>query len=133
MPFLKRERRARVYYEVHGEGIPLLLSHGFSSTSGMWEGQIEPLTKAGYKVLIWDFRGHGRSAYHDESTTYTEQHTVGDMEALLDHVFGPKSTAVIGGLSLGGYMSLAFYRDHPERVQALLIIGSLLLHLPRRV
>ena len=123
MPFLKREGRVRVYYEVHGDGTPLFLTHGYSSASGMWQGQIEPFTKAGYKLIIWDMRGHGRSAYPDDQNAYSEVHTVADMVALLDHVCGPDSTAIVGGLSLGGYMSQAFYRDHPQRVESLLIIG----------
>ena len=123
MPYLKRERRTRIYYEVHGSGTPLLLTHGYSSASGMWQGQIEPFTKAGYKLIIWDMRGHGRSAYPDDQSVYSEAYTVEDMEALLDHVCGPNTSAVVGGLSLGGYMSQAFYRDHPQRVESLLIIG----------
>lgn len=124
MPFLKREHRTRIYYEVHGDGTPLLLTHGYSSASGMWQGQIEPFTNAGYKLIIWDMRGHGRSSYPDGQDVYTEAHTVDDMGAILDKVCSPESSAIVGGLSLGGYMSQAFYRDHPKRVKALLIIGK---------
>ncbi|KAK3719144.1 hypothetical protein LTR37_004708 [Vermiconidia calcicola] len=126
MPFLKREFRTRIYYEVHGEpeGTPLLLTHGYSSTSGMWQGQIEPFTKAGYKLIIWDMRGHGRSSYPDDQNAYSEALTVADMAAILDHVCGAGTTAIVGGLSLGGYMSQAFYRDHSQRVEALLIIDT---------
>lgn len=90
----------------------------------MWQGQIEPLTKAGYKVIIWDMRGHGRSAYPEDQSAYSEKHTVTDMAALLDQVAGSQNSAIVGGLSLGGYMSLAFYRDYPGRVEALLIVGK---------
>ena len=123
MPFLKREGRDRVYYEVHGSGTPLLLTHGYSSNSVMWQGQIAAFTKAGYKLIIWDMRGHGRSSYPSDQSAYSERHTVADMIALLDKVCGPESTSIVGGLSLGGYMSQAFYRDHPQRVETLLIIG----------
>ena len=124
MPFLKREHRTRIYYEVHSEdGTPLLLTHGYSSTSAMWKGQISAFTNAGYRVITWDMRGHGRSAYPDDQSVYSEAHCVADMAALLDHVCGEGSTAVVGGLSLGGYMSQAFYRSHESRVQSLLIIG----------
>lgn len=123
MPYAKREGRTRCYYEVHGEGTPLLLTHGYSSASGMWHDQIEPFTKAGYKLIIWDMRGHGRSSYPDDQNAYSEAHTVADMAAILDKVCGDGSAAIVGGLSLGGYMSQAFYRDHPQRVKALLIIG----------
>ena len=67
-------------------------------------------------------RGHGQSDYPDDPAAYSEALTVADMAALLDAV-GARS-AIVGGLSLGGYMSLAFYRAHPERVRALLIIDT---------
>ena len=59
-------------------------------------------------------RGHGQSDYPDDPAAYSEALTVGDMAALLDKVGA--DSAIVGGLSLGGYMSLAFYRAHPERV-----------------
>lgn len=128
MPFLKREDhvegRVRLYYEVHGNGPLIILSHGYSSDSGMWRGQIEPLTKAGYQLLIWDMRGHGRSSYPEDQSAYSESHTVADIEALLDQVGGTGCSAIVGGLSLGGYMSQAFYKSHPDRVKTLLIIGN---------
>src|SRR6202035_1742557 len=67
-------------------------------------------------------RGHGQSDYPDDPAAYSEALTVADMAALLDEV-GAHS-AIVGGLSLGGYMSLAFYRAHPDRVRALLIIDT---------
>ena len=81
--------------------------------------------QAGYKLIIWDMRGHGRSFYPEAQHLYSEKLTVEDMEAILDKVVGKGNNAIVGGLSLGGYMSQAFYRDHPERVEALLIIGEL--------
>jgi len=101
-----------IYYEVHGNGPPLLLTHGYSSTSGMWQGQIEALSKH-HKLILWDMRGHGQSDYPDDPNAYSEALTVADMAALLDEVGAGK--AIVGGLSLGGYMSLAFYRSHLER------------------
>ncbi len=89
----------------------------------MWRGQIDAFTNAGYKLIIWDMRGHGRSSYPDDQGVYSEAHTVADMAALLDHVCGEGKTAIVGGLSLGGYMSQAFYRSHESRVESLLIIG----------
>lgn len=120
MPTIDRDG-VRIYYEVHGSGPPLLLTHGYSSTSAMWQGQIEALSKR-HTLILWDMRGHGRSDYPDDPAAYSEALTVGDMAALLD-VVGAK-TAIVGGLSLGGYMSLAFCRAHPDRVRALLIIDT---------
>lgn len=124
MPYLKREHRTRIYYEVHGSGQPLILTHGYSSTSAMWKGQVDAFTKAGYQLIIWDMRGHGRSTYPDDQAVYSEAHTIDDMAAILDTVCGEGSSAIVGGLSLGGYMSLAFHRKYPHRVETLLIIGA---------
>lgn len=121
MATLRRDDGVNLYYEAHGTGPVVLLTHGFSSTSHMWKGQIEPFSKK-YQLVIWDMRGHGQTDSPTDESLYSEEKTVGDMAALLDHVGAKK--AVIGGLSLGGYMSLAFRRAHPDRVSALLIIDT---------
>ncbi len=120
MPKIDRDG-IKLHYEVHGSGPALILTHGYSSTSAMWKEQIDALSKH-HKLVLWDMRGHGQSDYPDDPSAYSEAHTVADMAALLDEV-GARQ-AIVGGLSLGGYMSLAFYRAHPERVSALLIIDT---------
>ena len=120
MPKLNRDGVA-IHYEVHGQGPTSLLSHGFSATSQMWSGQIESLS-AKHQLVLWDMRGHGQSDYPEDPTAYSEPDTVADMAALLDAVGADK--AIIGGLSLGGYMSLAFHLRHPARCRALLIIDT---------
>jgi pimeloyl-ACP methyl ester carboxylesterase len=110
-----------IHYEVHGTGPVILLSHGYSATSEMWRGQIEPLSRE-HTLLLWDMRGHGLSDYPVDPAAYSEAATVADMAALLDAV-GARS-GIVGGLSLGGYMSLAFHKAYPERVKALLIIDT---------
>lgn len=121
MPMLQRPDGVNLYYEVHGSGPTILLTHGYSATSQMWQGQVEALSKD-HQLVIWDMRGHGQSDSPDDPALYSEPATVADMAALLDTV-GARS-AIIGGLSLGGYMSLAFHRVHPERTEALLIIDT---------
>jgi pimeloyl-ACP methyl ester carboxylesterase len=120
MPKIDRDG-VKIHYEVHGNGPTLLLTHGYSSTSAMWKGQIEALSKH-QQLVLWDMRGHGQSDYPDNPAAYSEALTIADMAALLDEVGA--TSAIVGGLSLGGYMSLAFYRSHPERVRALLIIDT---------
>ena len=120
MPYLTRNG-VKLYYESHGSGPALLLTHGFSATSQMWRPQIEALSSA-HTVITWDMRGHGRSDAPDDPSAYSEALTTGDMAALLKHL-GFRS-AIIGGLSLGGYMSLAFNLDHAQMVEALLIIDT---------
>jgi len=128
MPKIDRDG-VKIHYEVHGrvhgqilgDAPALILTHGYSSTSAMWQGQIAALSKQ-HRLILWDMRGHGQSDYPEDPTAYSEALTVGDIAALLDQVGVRK--AIVGGLSLGGYMSLAFYRAHPERVSALLIIDT---------
>lgn len=123
MPTLNRNG-VEIYYEVHGSGTPILLTHGYSSTSAMWHGQVSALSQT-HQLILWDMRGHGKSSYPADPFAYSEALTVADMAALLDTVSGdPASRAIIGGLSLGGYMSLAFHRAHAHRVLALLIIDT---------
>jgi pimeloyl-ACP methyl ester carboxylesterase len=115
----------KIHYEVHGpdngKGPTILLSHGYSSTSRMWDGQVAAL-KDRYQVVVWDMRGHGDSDYPADPSRYSEALTVGDMAALLDAVGVDR--AIIAGLSLGGYMSLAFNATHPDRVRALMLFDT---------
>lgn len=108
-------------YEDFGVGEPVLLTHGYSATLRMWEPQRRPLEER-YRLITWDMRGHGETEYPTSPDLYSAELTVGDMAGLLDHIEIEK--AVIGGLSLGGYMSLAFYHAHPQRVRALILCNT---------
>ena len=110
-----------IYYEDHGSGPPVLLSHGYSATTRMWAGQVEAF-KNRYRVITWDMRGHGQSDSPGDPSAYSEAATCDDMAAILSHL-GIES-AVIGGLSLGGYMSLAFHLAHPEMTRALMLFDT---------
>ncbi len=110
-----------INFEDHGSGYPVLLSHGYSSSSVMWKGQIAPLTDR-YRLITWDMRGHGQTDSPPAHEDYSEALTVEDMRALMAHL--DVSQAVVGGLSLGGYVSLAFYLAHPEMVRALILCDT---------
>jgi pimeloyl-ACP methyl ester carboxylesterase len=111
----------KIYYDVDGTGPAVLLSHGYSASARMWRGQVEAL-KDSYRVITWDMRGHAESDSPADQSLYSEDATVEDMAAILRECGASK--AVIGGLSLGGYMSLAFYAAHPEMVQALMLFDT---------
>lgn len=118
----KLERNdASLYYQTSGSGSPLLLTHGFAATSRIWRGQAEAFSDR-HQVIRWDLRGHGRSDSPNDESAYDLEETLSDMASLLDALGHER--AVIGGHSLGGYLSLAFYLRHPERVRALLIIDA---------
>lgn len=110
-----------IYYEDHGSGPAIILSHGYSATLGMWKGQIQPLTEK-YRVITWDMRGHGESDSPDDPHRYSQAHTVHDMALILEACQVDK--AIVGGLSLGGYMSLAFNLKYPDRVAALMLFDT---------
>ena len=120
MPLLDRDG-VNIHYEVAGEGPPLILTHGYSATGEMWAGQV-PLLSPPFKVITWDMRGHGRSDSPADPAEYTHAACVADMAALLDAAGAEQ--AVAGGLSLGGFLSLAFCLEMPERVAALVLCDT---------
>jgi pimeloyl-ACP methyl ester carboxylesterase len=120
MPHLDRDG-VKIYYEDHGRGPVILLSHGYGSTYRMWEGQVAALRDR-YRVLVWDMRGHGDSDSPESQDEYSEAATVDDMAAILRNAGVER--AIVGGLSLGGYMSLAFYLKYPEMVRALMLFDT---------
>lgn len=109
-----------IHYEVHGSGPAVLLSHGYSATCRMWDGQIAAFADR-FKVIVWDMRGHGQSDT-PEQAAFSEAATVADMKAILEAC--GETCAVIGGLSLGGYMSMAFHLRHPEMCRALMLFDT---------
>jgi pimeloyl-ACP methyl ester carboxylesterase len=108
-------------YRDTGRGRPVLLTHGHLSSRIAWDGQHAALAER-YRVISWDLRGHGQTEAGDDPAQYSLEHTVGDVRALLGHLGIERG--VIGGLSLGGYVSLAFALAHPEMVEALVICDS---------
>ena len=108
-------------YQVTGQGRPVLMSHGYSATRHMWDGQHAFLGDR-YRLVSWDMRGHGATESPGDPAQYSHALTVADMKALLDHL-GIRR-AVVGGLSLGGTMSLEFYVAHPEMVEALILCDT---------
>jgi pimeloyl-ACP methyl ester carboxylesterase len=110
-----------LYYEEHGAGFPIVLTHGFCLTSRMWAPQVRALSDR-YRVITWDMRGHGRTESPEAQESYSEAHVVEDMVALLRHL--GVSRAVAGGQDLGGPMTLAFRLAHPEMVQALIMVDA---------
>jgi pimeloyl-ACP methyl ester carboxylesterase len=100
---------------------PVLLSHGFSASARMWDRNVDPLAHD-RAVVRWDMRGHARSAAPADPAKYGVEQSVQDMLELLDAVGARR--AVLCGMSLGGYLSLAFHARHPERVAALILVDT---------
>lgn len=120
----RRQQIAKVagthlYYESIGNGPCLVLIHGFSLDSGMWDDQIEALCRR-YRVIRYDMRGFGRSALPGEES-YS---AAADLKALLDYL--EVESAAILGLSLGGGVALDFALMFPEATSALILAGAMM-------
>jgi pimeloyl-ACP methyl ester carboxylesterase len=123
VPTLERQG-LHLDYEVYGRGrpgTPLLLTHGYGESRSMWDSNTDVLSRD-RMVITWSLRGHGASDAPDDPTPYTREDSLLDMAALLDRVGAPR--AVLGGMSLGGYLSLLFNARLPERVAALVLVDT---------
>ena len=109
-----------LYYELHGEGQPIVLLHGLAGDCNAWKPQIEVLSKQ-YRVLALDNRGAGRSSAPDYP--YTTRHFADDTIALMDAV-GISEPAHVVGRSMGGAIAQEITLAHPHRVRSLAITAS---------
>src|SRR5207247_8943822 len=113
-------RGHHLYYEdTGGAGLPLVLGHGFLMDGTMFEAQVRAFAGS-HRVITWDQRGHGRTVSSAEP--FTTWDLTDDLAALLDHV-GVES-AVVGGMSQGGFIALRFGLKHPERTAGLVLIDT---------
>jgi pimeloyl-ACP methyl ester carboxylesterase len=87
----------------------------------MWRPNLAALA-ADRTVITWDMRGHGASDSPDDPEQYSHAACVADMAALLDAAGAER--AVVGGLSLGGFVSLEFVLAHPQRVDAVMLFDT---------
>lgn len=104
---------AELYYEVKGQGQPLLLLHAGLADSRMWDDQFEAFSKR-YRVIRFDMRGFGRSNMPSGSFANYE-----DIRALLD--FLQCKTIYLLGISFGGSLALDFVLAYPNYVKALIL------------
>lgn len=121
MPDLARPAGS-IRYHTTGSGAPaLLLTHGFGATSAMFERNLATAS-ARNQVVTWDIRGHGGSASPVAADAYSAAAALEDMAALIAAL--DLRRVVLGGHSLGGYLSLDYAIRHPGAVAALVLIGT---------
>ena len=111
-----------IHHELHGpeDGPPVVLLHGFPDTGRMWRHQVTALADAGYRVVVPDQRGFGRSDKPTEVEAYNVLSLAGDVLAILDH-HGIARTRLVGldrGASVAWALA-AFSGDRIERLAAL--------------
>jgi pimeloyl-ACP methyl ester carboxylesterase len=118
MAFLSA-RGVKLHYRDAGQGPPLLLLHAFPLSGAMFDAQLAALSGQA-RLLVPDHRGFGESTRGDGPTTM--ETLADDALALLDGL--GLASAVVGGVSMGGYAALALLRSNPGRVRGLVLADT---------
>jgi pimeloyl-ACP methyl ester carboxylesterase len=108
-----------LYYQIYGEGTPLILLHGGLGHSGHWTNQLSVLSEH-YKVITVDSRGHGRSTMTEQQISYALM--ASDIVALMDYL--EIERAHILGWSDGGNIGLYLAIHHPDRLIKVVASGA---------
>jgi pimeloyl-ACP methyl ester carboxylesterase len=108
-----------MYYETHGQGSPLVLLHGFTGCTQVWSSHIGEFAKH-YRTIGIDLRGHGWST--NPANEFTHRQAALDVFALMDHLGIDRCKAI--GHSSGAMILIHMATQQPERVEAMILIGS---------
>lgn len=115
MPNLARPDGTALYWTARGEGRTVVLSHGLLGDHRLYDTLTDALIAAGWRVVVWDLRAHGRSTRGVETTSYAD--LLGDLRAIVDACGAAR--VVLVGHDLGGALSVQLALDEPDRVVAL--------------
>jgi pimeloyl-ACP methyl ester carboxylesterase len=110
----------KVYYEVYGQGRPIVLLHGAFYTIQMNWGQLIPELSKTRKVIAIELQGHGHSPFSDRKMVFPT--LASDVEGVMDHL--KVDSADVVGYSMGGSVAYQFAIQSPKRVRKLVIISS---------
>lgn len=108
------------YYEVHGQGRPLVFIPGGWVDHQMWNPQVEHFSQK-YKVITYDVRGHGRTG-GSEKEKYSVELFADDLKALLEGI--SVDQPAICGISLGGMIAQVYAVKYPEDLKVLILAGT---------
>ncbi|OEF95681.1 alpha/beta fold hydrolase [Desulfuribacillus alkaliarsenatis] len=106
-----------VYYEIHGEGRPLVFIHGAWMTQKMWDKQVEHFSK-NFQVITYDVRGHGQTG-GSSFKSYSIELFAEDLNELLKAL--KVQAPIVCGLSMGGMIAQAYASRFPENISALIL------------
>ena len=114
-----RANYIELYYEMCGEGEPIVFAHGMMDDCTVWSSQVELLAK-NHTVVTYDHRGYGSS--DKPKGDYSVQTLANDLYSLIQELNLEKVTLV--GHSLGGMTALIFTLDHPDKVSKLVLVDT---------
>jgi len=110
----------KVYYEVYGEGRPIVLLHGAFYTIEMNWAQLIPELSKTRKVIAIEMQGHGHTPFSDRELSITT--LASDVEKVMDYL--KIDSADVAGFSMGGSVAYQFAVQSPKRLRKLVIISS---------
>ena len=108
-----------IAYERRGQGVPLVLLHGYPLDHSIWH-EVAGMLGSSFDVVLPDLRGFGQSSAPEQE--YGMADLAADIVGLLDHL--GMERAALAGHSMGGYVALAFARAYPERLSGLALVSS---------
>lgn len=111
---------SKVYYEVYGEGMPIVLLHGAFYTIDLNWSQLIPELSKTRKVIAIEMQGHGHTPYSDRKLSITT--LASDVEKVMDYL--KIDSADVAGYSMGGSVAYQFAAQSPKRLRKLIIISS---------
>ena len=118
-----------LYYEVDGDGAPLLLLHGMTGCHEDWQYAGRQEFLRAYRLITPDARGHGRSTNPEKNITHRQCAHAHDTLALLDHLGIQRCRAI--GVSMGGNILLHMATLQPERIAAIIVVSAT-MHFPEQ-
>jgi pimeloyl-ACP methyl ester carboxylesterase len=110
----------KMSFEDIENGPPIVLLHAFPLSNEMWEAQSEMLSNSGFRVILPNFPGFGEN--NSSKSIYSLEQMAGQIAELLEYL--TIKTAVIGGLSMGGYILFNLFRMAPEIFSALVLCDT---------
>ena len=125
MPFLERDG-LKFNFGEFGSGTPLIFSHGLGGNLTHVRDLFGPIQ--GFRIILYDNRGHGETSGDPDPSRLNFDSMADDMAAVLDRA--EVDSAIVGGVSMGAGVSIAFWRRHPERVRALILSRPAWLNSP---
>ena len=111
----------KIFYEVQGEGAPIVFVHEFGGDYRSWARQVATL-KSDHRCISFSARGFWPSEAPDEETSYGQSRSSSDLLALIDHLV--LDAVHLVGTSMGSFTSLDVALAHPERVLTLTLVGN---------
>jgi pimeloyl-ACP methyl ester carboxylesterase len=118
------EKNSGIYYQVSGEGTPVIFIHGVASSLYSWSNLASRLAEAGFRTYALDLPGHGESEKPEDPNLYHVEPFYSMVSAWIEGLNLPEPPLLVGH-SLGGYLSLLYTIRHPASVRGMVLINPL--------